>query len=81
MLFLPVGGGPPPDAFLDALGARVERLEPSVLDVEPLLGTSDEADRRAPRCAGQLTLATARSTSLITCGEALPKRKLKTPKS
>jgi L-ascorbate metabolism protein UlaG (beta-lactamase superfamily) len=32
----------PPDAFLDALGARVERLEQSVLDVEPLLGTADE---------------------------------------
>jgi L-ascorbate metabolism protein UlaG (beta-lactamase superfamily) len=32
----------PPDAFLDALGARVERLEESVLEVEPLLGTSDE---------------------------------------
>jgi L-ascorbate metabolism protein UlaG (beta-lactamase superfamily) len=32
----------PPDALLDALGARVERLEQNVLDVEPLLGTKDE---------------------------------------
>jgi L-ascorbate metabolism protein UlaG (beta-lactamase superfamily) len=32
----------PPDAFLDALGARAERLGESVLEVEPLLGTSEE---------------------------------------
>jgi L-ascorbate metabolism protein UlaG (beta-lactamase superfamily) len=32
----------PPDAFLDALGARVERLEKNELDVEPFLGTADE---------------------------------------
>jgi L-ascorbate metabolism protein UlaG (beta-lactamase superfamily) len=31
----------PPDAFLEALGARVERLESSEAEVEPLLG-SDE---------------------------------------
>jgi L-ascorbate metabolism protein UlaG (beta-lactamase superfamily) len=31
----------PPDAFLDALGARVERLEENELDVEALLGTTD----------------------------------------
>jgi L-ascorbate metabolism protein UlaG (beta-lactamase superfamily) len=32
----------PPDEFLDALGARVERLETSEADVEPLLGTREE---------------------------------------
>jgi L-ascorbate metabolism protein UlaG (beta-lactamase superfamily) len=32
----------PPDAFLDALGARVERLDDSVLDVGQLLGTNEE---------------------------------------
>ena len=32
----------PPDTFLDALGARVERLHDSVLDVEQLLGTNEE---------------------------------------
>jgi L-ascorbate metabolism protein UlaG (beta-lactamase superfamily) len=32
----------PPDAVLDALGARVERLETSEAEVEPLLGTRDE---------------------------------------
>jgi L-ascorbate metabolism protein UlaG (beta-lactamase superfamily) len=32
----------PPDAFLDALGARVERLETSEADVEPLLGSRDD---------------------------------------
>jgi L-ascorbate metabolism protein UlaG (beta-lactamase superfamily) len=32
----------PPDAFLDALGARVERLDENELDVEPFLGTADE---------------------------------------
>lgn len=32
----------PPDAFLEALGARVERLAESVLDVEHVLGTTDE---------------------------------------
>jgi L-ascorbate metabolism protein UlaG (beta-lactamase superfamily) len=32
----------PPDAFLDALGARVERLEESEAEVEPLLGTREE---------------------------------------
>ncbi len=32
----------PPDAFLDALGARVERLNENELDVEPFLGTADE---------------------------------------
>ena len=32
----------PPDAFLDALGARVERLDESELDVEQFLGTPDE---------------------------------------
>lgn len=34
----------PPDAFLDALGAPVERLDESEAEVEPLLGT-----REAPR--------------------------------
>jgi L-ascorbate metabolism protein UlaG (beta-lactamase superfamily) len=32
----------PPDAFIDALGARVERLDESELDVEQFLGTPDE---------------------------------------
>jgi L-ascorbate metabolism protein UlaG (beta-lactamase superfamily) len=32
----------PPDAFLDALGAGVERLETSEADVEPLVGTHEE---------------------------------------
>jgi L-ascorbate metabolism protein UlaG (beta-lactamase superfamily) len=32
----------PPDAFLDALGARVERLESSEAEVEPLLGSREE---------------------------------------
>ena len=32
----------PPDAFLEALGARVERLETSEADVEPLLGSREE---------------------------------------
>jgi len=32
----------PPDDFLDALGARVERLDESELDVERFLGTSGE---------------------------------------
>jgi hypothetical protein len=32
----------PPDAFLDALGASVERLDESELVVEQLLGTPDE---------------------------------------
>jgi L-ascorbate metabolism protein UlaG (beta-lactamase superfamily) len=32
----------PPDAFLDALGAHVERLEMSEFDVEPLLGTREQ---------------------------------------
>jgi L-ascorbate metabolism protein UlaG (beta-lactamase superfamily) len=32
----------PPDAFLDAMGARVERLETSEAEVEPLLGSRDE---------------------------------------
>lgn len=32
----------PPDAFLDALGARVERLEESELDAERFLGTADQ---------------------------------------
>jgi L-ascorbate metabolism protein UlaG (beta-lactamase superfamily) len=32
----------PPDDFLDALGARVERLDESELEVERFLGTSDE---------------------------------------
>ena len=32
----------PPDAFLDALGVRVERLDESELDVEQFLGTADE---------------------------------------
>jgi L-ascorbate metabolism protein UlaG (beta-lactamase superfamily) len=32
----------PPDAFLDALGARVERLETSAAEIEPLLGTREE---------------------------------------
>jgi len=32
----------PPDQFLDALGARVERLETSDAEVEPLLGSRDE---------------------------------------
>jgi hypothetical protein len=29
----------PPDAFLDALGARVERLDESALEAESFLGT------------------------------------------
>jgi L-ascorbate metabolism protein UlaG (beta-lactamase superfamily) len=32
----------PPDAFLDALGARVERIAGSELEAERLLGTADE---------------------------------------
>jgi L-ascorbate metabolism protein UlaG (beta-lactamase superfamily) len=32
----------PPDAFLEAYGARVERLETSEAEVEPLLGSGDE---------------------------------------
>ena len=32
----------PPDAFLDALGARVERLDSSEFEVEGLLGTREE---------------------------------------
>jgi L-ascorbate metabolism protein UlaG (beta-lactamase superfamily) len=32
----------PPDAFLSALGARVEHLSASEFDVEPLLGTREE---------------------------------------
>ena len=32
----------PPDAFLEALGARVERLAESEAEVEPLLGTREE---------------------------------------
>jgi L-ascorbate metabolism protein UlaG (beta-lactamase superfamily) len=32
----------PPDAFLDALGARVERLDSSELEVEQLLGTRED---------------------------------------
>jgi L-ascorbate metabolism protein UlaG (beta-lactamase superfamily) len=32
----------PPDAFLDALGARVERIPGNELEVEQLLGTADE---------------------------------------
>lgn len=32
----------PPDAFLDALGARVEWLETSEAEVEPLLGSREE---------------------------------------
>jgi hypothetical protein len=32
----------PPDAFLEALGARVERLPESELEVELLLGTREE---------------------------------------
>jgi L-ascorbate metabolism protein UlaG (beta-lactamase superfamily) len=32
----------PPEAFLDALGARVERLEASKAEVEPLLGSREE---------------------------------------
>jgi L-ascorbate metabolism protein UlaG (beta-lactamase superfamily) len=32
----------PPDAFLDALGAQVERLESSEAEVEPLLGSREE---------------------------------------
>jgi len=31
----------PPDAFLDALGARVERLDEAELDVEGYLGTAE----------------------------------------
>ena len=31
----------PPDAFLEALGARVERLETSEAEIDALLGTSD----------------------------------------
>jgi len=32
----------PPDAFLDALGARVERLDASELEAEDFLGTADQ---------------------------------------
>jgi L-ascorbate metabolism protein UlaG (beta-lactamase superfamily) len=32
----------PPDAFLEALGARVERLETSEAEIAPLLGTREE---------------------------------------
>jgi len=32
----------PPDAFIEALGARVERLETSEAEVEPLLGSREE---------------------------------------
>jgi L-ascorbate metabolism protein UlaG (beta-lactamase superfamily) len=32
----------PPDAFLDALGARIERLDESGFDVEALLGTDED---------------------------------------
>jgi L-ascorbate metabolism protein UlaG (beta-lactamase superfamily) len=32
----------PPDAFLDALGARVERLDENELDAEQFLGTPAE---------------------------------------
>ena len=32
----------PPDAFLEALGARTERLDSSEAEVEPLLGTREE---------------------------------------
>jgi L-ascorbate metabolism protein UlaG (beta-lactamase superfamily) len=32
----------PPDAFLDALGARIERLDESGFEVEPQLGTTDD---------------------------------------
>ncbi|HJU37805.1 MAG TPA: MBL fold metallo-hydrolase [Gaiellaceae bacterium] len=32
----------PPDAFLEAMGARVERLETSEAEVEPLLGSREE---------------------------------------
>jgi L-ascorbate metabolism protein UlaG (beta-lactamase superfamily) len=32
----------PPDAFLEALGARVERLGTSEADAEPLLGSADD---------------------------------------
>lgn len=32
----------PPDAFLEALGARVERLESNEAEVEPLLGSREE---------------------------------------
>jgi L-ascorbate metabolism protein UlaG (beta-lactamase superfamily) len=31
----------PPDAFLEALGARIERLDQDTLDVEQFLGTAD----------------------------------------
>ncbi|HEX6491596.1 MAG TPA: MBL fold metallo-hydrolase [Gaiellaceae bacterium] len=33
----------PPDVFLEALGARIERLETSEAEIEPLLGTSGTA--------------------------------------
>ena len=32
----------PPDAFFEALGARVEHLGESGFEVEPLLGTAEE---------------------------------------
>ena len=32
----------PPDAFLDALGADVERLDSSEAELEPLLGTPEQ---------------------------------------
>jgi len=39
----------PPDSFLAALGAPVERLETSEFDVEPLLGTHDAVRVVMPR--------------------------------
>jgi L-ascorbate metabolism protein UlaG (beta-lactamase superfamily) len=33
----------PPEAFLDALGSRVERLKPSEAEVEPLLGSRESS--------------------------------------
>jgi L-ascorbate metabolism protein UlaG (beta-lactamase superfamily) len=42
----------PPDAFLDALGARVERVEEDALEVEQLLGTADEPTVALPAYPG-----------------------------
>jgi hypothetical protein len=37
-----INGLTPPDAFLNALGARVERIPESGFEPEQLLGTADE---------------------------------------
>jgi L-ascorbate metabolism protein UlaG (beta-lactamase superfamily) len=42
----------PPDAFLEALGARVERLDEDALEVEQLLGTADQPTVALPAYPG-----------------------------